>query len=264
MKEEKVNEKTDFHRYELTLKIDKLYQDMLATCENAVLEMRTLEKKIQEEENEPPAELIEGLEFVLETRQQIKYQLGLEQPEHEKKVRKVFSILSSFLFYTFLVLVVLGFSFFRGGDDAPPSSIAGYSFMTVLSGSMQRDIPQGALIITRSVDDPQSIEIGDDITYITQNGMTVTHRVVDIEENFGGSGKRGFQTQGIENSHPDEEIVYEPNVIGRVIFVNLLMGQIIQFIQQSIIFVIVFIVLLICFIAVMKRYFQAGKMKTRY
>lgn len=251
MKEEQLN---------IELQIDKNYREMLDICEKVVLEMKALEKNIQEEE---VSELREALDFMLEMRQQVNYQLGLEQPEHEQKGRRLLSILKGALFYATLVLVVLGVGFFRGNNDGIPNNIAGYSFMTVLSGSMQRDIPRGALIITQQVD-PQTIEIGDDITYITQAGMTVTHRVIGIDENLGGSRRRGFQTQGIENPFPDEEIVYAPNVIGRVIFVNLIMGQIIQFLQQSIIFVLVFIFLLVCFMEVSKRYFRAAKLKSRY
>jgi signal peptidase len=91
----------------------------------------------------------------------------------------------------------------------------GYSVYTVLTKSMQSEIPKGSLVIAKSVD-PDSIRIGDDVTYIGNDNSKITHRVVDITENYENNGARGFVTQGIENTDPDADIVSAADIIGVV------------------------------------------------
>jgi signal peptidase len=61
------------------------------------------------------------------------------------------------------------------------------------------------------------IQIGDDITYLMDATNTITHRVVEIIENYNDSGDRGFQTQGVNNASPDPGYVYAANVVGVVV-----------------------------------------------
>jgi signal peptidase len=82
---------------------------------------------------------------------------------------------------------------------------------------MQSVIPKGSLVITRQID-PSSIQIGDDITYMLNERSSITHRVVGITENYENSGSYGFETKGVDNENPDENIVYAKNVVGKVIF----------------------------------------------
>jgi signal peptidase len=98
----------------------------------------------------------------------------------------------------------------------------GFSVYTVLSGSMQRELPQGSLIVVRQTD-PAQIQIGDDITFYSDipagadTETTVTHRVVRVLEGYAG-GERGFETRGLENPLPDRTIVRAGDVVGRVAF----------------------------------------------
>ena len=88
--------------------------------------------------------------------------------------------------------------------------------MNVLTGSMEPEIPQGALIIINRLD-PSELQVGDDITFAVAPTITFTHRIIDIYENYADSGQRGFRTLGIANDAPDPEIVSEGNVVGRVV-----------------------------------------------
>jgi len=95
-------------------------------------------------------------------------------------------------------------------------SLFGYSGFTVLSESMQSEIPEGALILTKKVD-PARINTGDDITFIRRkDNSIVTHRVLSIFENYGENNERGFKTHGIDNLSPDQDIVYADDIIGIV------------------------------------------------
>jgi signal peptidase I len=91
----------------------------------------------------------------------------------------------------------------------------GYRFFNVISNSMEREIPNGSFVIVKHTA-PEMIRVGDNITYKRKDGSTITHKVVDIIENCGGSSSKGFETKGTENNISDTFIVLEENVIGVV------------------------------------------------
>jgi signal peptidase len=137
-----------------------------------------------------------------------------ETPAAKKSGGKTLRILFNLLFYALLAALVAGAFFLSRGDKKP---VFGYSFMNVITWSMEPVIPQGSLVVNRAVD-PNTIQIGDDITYMKDADTNVTHRVVGITEDFEGSGARGFETQGVDNENPDFEIVRAANVVGVVRF----------------------------------------------
>ena len=124
-------------------------------------------------------------------------------------------VVSNILFYLALVAIVLGAFVYSndGGNPKNPKSILGYSYFTVLSGSMQKEIPIGSLVITKQVD-PTTLNVGDTITFF-RDGTIVTHKIVDVSDDAGG---RAFTTQGVNNLNPDTEPVPAGNVIGKVVF----------------------------------------------
>ena len=155
------------------------------------------------------------------------------EPPIKKKRRRKTSKISGILFYSTLVIAVLVALLFSATNKAgAPRNFLGFSGMTVLTGSMQSEIPQGSLIINKRVE-PNTLEVGDDITFIRVDGTTVTHRIVIIYENYNESGRRGFKTKGIENKIADNEIVSADNVIGKVIFCNLTLGKTLSFIKGN-------------------------------
>ena len=129
-----------------------------------------------------------------------------DKPKHP--IARVFDV----LFYVVITLILAAALIFSGRANGWKTFR--YSLFTVLSDSMQRAIPQGSLIIVKSVD-AEEIKVGDDITFKRSDNETVTHRVVNILENYDESG-RGFQTKGVENAAPDDEITSAGNVIGVV------------------------------------------------
>ncbi|MCL2426388.1 MAG: signal peptidase I [Oscillospiraceae bacterium] len=170
-----------------------------------------------------------------------------------KRRVKAWSIINGILFYGFLAALVFAAYIFGTSDPTgPPQDIFGFSLMTVLTRSMQDEIPQDSLIITRRVD-PNTIQIGDDITYLRPNNTTITHRVVDIRPNYQNSGQPGFQMQGTMNAEPDAEIVGAANVVGLVIFHSLFFGNVILFIRANLMLIGIFTVLTIALIIVLRR-----------
>ena len=74
---------------------------------------------------------------------------------------------------------------------------------------MEPDIPVGSMVVV--VPTPaDEIQVGDDVTYITQSNQAVTHRVLEID-----SENNVFTTYGIANgaNNTDPPLAYE-NIIG--------------------------------------------------
>ncbi|MEY8537775.1 signal peptidase I [Lactococcus muris] len=138
-------------------------------------------------------------------------------------------------------------------EDTTPRNIAGFSPMIVLSDSMRDVYARGDFLMTRDVDH-QSLVVGDDITFITEQGRTVTHRIVGIRENHLSTGQRGFETKGVNNRQIDSEIVHARNVIGKVIFSSALIGHILSFIRENMLLAFVTFVLFLVFLDVLIKY----------
>lgn len=192
-------------------------------------------------------------------------QSNQSKEEHTKKSR-----FETVVFYSFLLFIVIVLSTVLNSqsESGRPKNIAGYSPMTVLTRSMQSVYPQHSLVLTK-VTEPKELKIGEDITYIKENNTTVTHRIVGVNENYMGTGKRGFETKGVENPRKDEEVVRAENVIGKVIFSSLIMGKILLFVQQNMIITAVTVILFIYLSDLLIKYsvtqwsMKHGKQKKR-
>ena len=180
--------------------------------------------------------------------------MQIEEQAPVTKRQRVKSTIFATLFYAGLAMAVLLVYLFGTGDPtAPPRSIGGFSAMTVLTRSMQDDIPQHSLIITRRVD-PTSIRIGDDITYLMRNNTTVTHRVVSIYPNYANTGMPGFRTQGTMNDRPDAEVVSAINLVGLVVFHSLSLGMAVAFIRTNVWFIVAISAMAIMLVTILRKY----------
>ncbi|MCL2433176.1 MAG: signal peptidase I, partial [Clostridia bacterium] len=125
-------------------------------------------------------------------------------------------VLSNTLFCSVLIaLVVVALTYRMGGNGK--RNLGGYSMFNVVTDSMQSVIPKGSLVITRYTD-PREIEVNDDITFLLSEKTSVTHRVVEIIEDFNETEQRGFLTMGVDSDMHDRDPVYAQNVAGRVVW----------------------------------------------
>jgi len=163
-----------------------------------------------------------------------------------------------YIFLTFAVLFTLASR--NGGENSPPLNLFGFSFMRVLTHSMQSELPQGSMIITRRVRDASTLELGNDITFLMDaNNTVVTHRIIYIYENHNNSGAPAFRTQGIESDRPDHNLVHPENIIGRVIYNSMFLGNASVFLGQHIIPIIICIVLILMLMTTLKIAFTKVK-----
>lgn len=165
-------------------------------------------------------------------------------------------ILSNTIFYLIIILllVFLESSVILQNENDKPVNLAGFSPMTILSNSMKSVYPKGSLLVTRQVN-PQTLNIGDDITFITEANRTVTHRIVGIEEDYLRTRERGFVTKGVDNAREDAEIVHANNVVGRVIFSSYPLGRIVQFIREHLVILVILMLVLVLILHEMLSFF---------
>ncbi len=87
----------------------------------------------------------------------------------------------------------------------------GFRYYTVRTASMQTAYPVGSLIITAPCE-PSTLERGDAVSIVFEDGTVLTHRVV-----YNDTLNSQLVTQGDENNAPDAPTSYD-NVLGRVVF----------------------------------------------
>lgn len=150
-------------------------------------------------------------------------------PQNKKKSRVV-TIISAFICVILSVILLSNLIIIVKGalnPERPPSAF-GVTSMIVLSGSMSGDAPDhievGDLIITKSVD-PETLKVGDVITYMEQGTTAVTHRIIGINDD--GS----FKTKGDANNAEDREPVLPEKIVGKYIFRIPKLGDIAMFAQ---------------------------------
>lgn len=132
-------------------------------------------------------------------------------------LKKTWNVVSTAL----VALVVLCAIFLMG------SRLLGYRVFNVISGSMEPKYSVGDLIYVKAVD-VNSIQVGDDITFILNEDLVVaTHRVVRID-----AEKKHFYTKGLANEIEDNDPVHFNNVIGVPQFSIPKLGYVSDFVQH--------------------------------
>lgn len=119
---------------------------------------------------------------------------------------------------------------------AAPFLIGGNQALVVLSGSMEPAMSTGDMVVTEPVD-PAAIHEGDIITY-ERGRELVTHRVVDRVQDPG----MAFRTKGDANEDPDQYLVDESQVRGRVMLIVPYYGYVVHKLGQGIIPLLLIIV----------------------
>ena len=133
-------------------------------------------------------------------------------------------ILSVLSYALFIWLLLIGITLFiyvadmkirQSKGDYTPSK---YNAYVVLTGSMLPEIQVKDVVLTKRVD-PSELKKGDIITFLSSDnrfeGITVTHRIVDIIPNPDGTYQ--FQTKGDNNNTVDYTLAEDYNVLGKVI-----------------------------------------------
>lgn len=117
-------------------------------------------------------------------------------------LRKICGILSGILLAVLAVIAAL----------LIVPGLIGYESMAVISGSMEPGIPVGSIVYAKEAD-PDTLEVGDVITYQINEDTRVTHRIESVDRET-----QTFVTKGDANAQADNSPVSYSNVVGRVDF----------------------------------------------
>ncbi len=134
--------------------------------------------------------------------------MKIKKPKPDSKILKILILIKNIFFAVILtlfaaILVVTMIS--RVSGKAP--SLMGYSVYRISSGSMEPTLKVGEVILSKSCD-PESIAVGDIVTYEGQRGefkdKIVTHRVE--RGPYSQSGERYIVTKGDNNPASDSPV----------------------------------------------------------
>ncbi|GEL78412.1 signal peptidase I SipW [Tenuibacillus multivorans] len=94
--------------------------------------------------------------------------------------------------------------------DGKPS-IFGQELKVVYSGSMEPAIKTGAVIGVKTQFDARNLKVGDTIMFQQEEGVFVTHRIIDVINN---DNQLMFRTKGDHNEYADPNAVLPANIYG--------------------------------------------------
>ncbi|MFC0524323.1 signal peptidase I SipW [Pontibacillus salicampi] len=125
-------------------------------------------------------------------------------------MKNIISTVFSVLLYTVLIFMVLVVVVSKASGGEP--SFMGHKVMSVLSGSMEPTFMTGSVIAIEPKEEGQTYETGDIITFKKEEGILVTHRIVEVN---GKGDNVTYKTEGDNNNAPDLEPVLSDNVVGK-------------------------------------------------
>ena len=117
--------------------------------------------------------------------------------------------------------------------------LARYHPLVVISGSMEPTYKKGSVLYYKK-ELGKNLKEGDVVTYISEEGNYVSHRIVSINDNY-------ISTKGDANSVEDKNKILMENVQGKVARLTIpLVGYYIQFVNNHLaVIIIVAIIILV-------------------
>lgn len=136
-------------------------------------------------------------------------------------IKKIWNVIFVILmaFVAVLALLVLGARLF------------GLRTYVVLTGSMEPSYHVGSIVYVKSVD-PETLEVGDAITFCADGRATVTHRIIQILPGEEDPGVIRFRTKGDNNTIADGTPVDSTYVLGKVVGTIPLLGYLFDYLLR--------------------------------
>lgn len=159
------------------------------------------------------------------------------------KAKKIYNAVSTAivaLIFVFMVIVVAVMLVQKssGGEN----KIFGYYMYDVLTDSMSGTIEPGDVIMCKAVDDVNSLQVGDIITFKAPNGnYNETHRIVEIARNDDGTVKY-FKTKGDNAKAVDNWELNPQNVKAKYVKKSVFVGGLRKFMSHWYGYVVVVVI----------------------
>ena len=114
--------------------------------------------------------------------------------------------------------------------------VLGYSVFRVITGSMEPEIPQDALLVVKKTE-PEAVQPGDVISFFSPDpaleGAVNTHRVVRVEQH---GGDTWFITKGDANDIEDSYPLNARLLVGKAVFVSARLGVAVSLLSNPLVF----------------------------
>ena len=169
------------------------------------------------------------------------YRIDKVQKE-ENVIRTIGKIISIILYIILIPLIVFNFTLiiksFINPNKVP--DFFGYKSFIIVSGSMEKTIMRGDAIIVKTVSQDE-IKVGDIISF-DEDGVVVTHRVIDI---LNENGIKKYRTQGDHNNSPDKQMTTYDKIEGKYQFRIKKFGFITEILKSKITLVVLIIMVIL-------------------
>ena len=137
----------------------------------------------------------------------------IAEAKFKEKKKKILPIIGSIIFtivVIFLIGILITVNIAKRQGNSP--ELFGYRLFMVETGSMEPGLPVGSIILTGPVQDTEKLEVGTIVSFYTQSGGIVTHRIIEvvsIDKNI------AYRTKGDNPiNSPDVELLTPDRVIG--------------------------------------------------
>ncbi len=168
----------------------------------------------------------------------------IDKVQKEEKRIHIMGKIISIIFYIILIPIII-FNFtliiksFVNPNKIP--DFFGYKSFIIVSGSMEKTIMRGDAIIVKEV--PQDEIKIEDIISFDEDGVIVTHRIIDI---INENGIVKYRTKGDNNNSPDKQMITYDKIEGKYQFKIKQFGIVTEILKSKItLMVLIVIVILI-------------------
>lgn len=140
------------------------------------------------------------------------------------------TMIASVIFFT---IILIGILFFSNNNLNKSNTRSLFDTYIIVSESMIPTIKINDAIVVKKIDS-DNLEIGDIITFNSKdyayNGLTVTHRIVGIQNS--ANGEKIYRTKGDNNIFVDTAVVDLNSIYGKVVLIIPKFGYIKNFLRS--------------------------------
>ena len=152
---------------------------------------------------------------------------------NQSKAKKIYNAVSTVivaLIFVFMIVVVAVMLVQK--NNGGETELFGYRMYDVLTDSMSGTIEPGDVIMCKSVEDVNALQVGDIITFKAPNGnYNETHRIIEIVKNDDGTVKY-FKTKGDNAKEADKWELAPENVKAKYVKKSVFIGGLRRFMKH--------------------------------
>lgn len=159
------------------------------------------------------------------------------------------------LFLTFLLISI--YFIFSSKVFGTTPQMAGFQFVTILTGSMEPSINPGSLIVIKKINDPANLKLNDVITFQSPRfkNVLITHRIVEIKKL---NAEIYYSTKGDSNSTTDAKRITGDDILGEYQDISIpYLGYLLEFTKTKWGFFIFFLIPVFLLLIPNLRYLQS-------